>query len=207
MIEINVVPPQLRKKKKKKLLPGGVEIPPEVIIGSIGGLFFLLILAHIGLLMLNISKMKEHKQLKQEWQAILPQKEKVDGVVNDMRRLQNKHKAIVKVTGGEPINWAMKLNMISNELPRGVWLTKIALTNEMLFVEGSAISKSQDELINVHKFTSNLKRQSSFMNELTELELGSIQRRTERGIDVADFLITTKLVHALHQEEEQSDEK
>ena len=104
MIEINVVPQELRKKKKKKLLPGGVEIPPEVIIGSIGGLFFLLILAHIGLLFLNVSKMKEHKALKQEWQQLLPQKEKVDGVVNDMRKLQNKHKAIVKVTGGEAID-------------------------------------------------------------------------------------------------------
>ena len=205
MIEINVVPPELRKKKKKKLLPGGVEIPPEVVIGSIGGLFFLLILVHIGLLMLNISKMKQHKQLKQEWQAILPHKEKVDGVVTDMRRLQNKHKAIVKVTGGEAINWSRKLNVISNELPRGVWLTKVALTPEMLFIEGSAISKSQDELINVHKFTSNLKRQSKFMNDLTELELGSIQRRTERGIDVADFLITTKLIHAIKQEEEETD--
>lgn len=208
MIEINVVPQELRKKKKKRLLPGGVEIPPEVIIGSIGGLFFLLILAHIGLLALNISKMKEHKQLKQEWQAILPHKEKVDGVVNNMRQLQNKHKAVVEVTGGEPINWAQKLNMISNELPRGVWLTKIALTDEMLFIEGSAISKNQDELINVHKYTSNLKRQKKFMADLTELELGSIQRRTERGIDVADFLITTKLIRAIEaKEEEKSDEK
>ncbi|MCA9393381.1 MAG: PilN domain-containing protein [Candidatus Omnitrophica bacterium] len=206
MIEINVVPQELRKKKKKKLLPGGVEIPPEVIIGSIGGLFFLLILAHIGLLFLNVSKMKEHKALKQEWQQLLPQKEKVDGVVNDMRKLQNKHKAIVKVTGGEAIDWAQKLNLISNELPRGVWLTKIALTPEMLFIEGSAISKSQDELINVHKFTSNLKRQSAFMHELTELELGSIQRRSERGIDVADFLITTKLVGRMQDEVTENEE-
>ncbi len=206
MIEINVVPPELRKKKKKKLLPGGVDVPPEVIIGSIGGLFFLLILVHIGLLVINVAKMKEHKGLKQEWQSILPHKQKVDGVVTDMRRLQNKHKAIVRVTGGERIYWAQKLNVISNELPRGVWLTKIALTDEMLFIEGSAISKSQDELINVHKFTSNLKRQPQFMSELTELELGSIQRRTERGIDVADFLITTKLLQRMVPKEESDEE-
>ena len=117
MIEINVVPQELRKKKKKQLLPGGVDIPPEVVIGSIGGLFFLLILAHVGLLALNISKMKEHKILKQEWTILEPQKNKVDGVVNEMRKLQNKHKAVVAVTGGEAVQWAQKLNMISNELP------------------------------------------------------------------------------------------
>lgn len=201
MIEINVVPQELRKRKKQKLLPGGVDIPPEVVIGSIGGLFFLLILVHIGLLFLNITRMKEHKLLKQEWAAVSPQKDAVDEVVNQMRQLQNKYKAIVDVTGGETVWWAEKLNLISNELPRGVWLTKVALTNEMLFIEGSAISKNQDELINVHKFTSNLRRQSKFMGDLTELELGSIQRRTERGIDVADFLITTKLIGGKKHEE------
>lgn len=193
MIEINLISPELRKKKRKKFLPGGMDMPIEVVIGSCGGLFALLIIVHIVLLVTNISKLNRHKQLKQEWAQILPKKQQVDQVVNDMRAINNKSKAVIEVTGGEVIHWAPKLNIISDDLPRGVWLTKIALTDEMLFIEGSAISNHQDELINVHKFTSNLKKQPQFLEHLTELELGSIQRRAESKIDVADFLITTKI--------------
>ena len=60
MIEINLLPPELRKKKKR-LLPGGVNIPLEVIIGSAGGLIILLIFVHVALLGINIIKLNTHK--------------------------------------------------------------------------------------------------------------------------------------------------
>lgn len=170
-----------------------MDLPVEVLIGSCGGLFALLIIVHIVLLVTNIAKLNRHKLLKQEWAQILPKKQEVDKVVNDVRAINSKSKAVMEVTGGDVIFWAQKLNIISDDLPRGVWLTKIALTEEMLFIEGSAISNNQDELINVHKFTANLKKQPQFLTHLTELELGSIQRRTENKIDVADFLITMKI--------------
>ena len=110
-----------------------------------------------------------------------------------MRALNSKYQAVAQITGGDRVLWSPKLNEISNQIPRGVWVSKIALNPEMFFIEGSAISKYQDELINVHRFTSNLKKQQLFMGDLTDLELGSIQRRTENRIDIADFLITTKI--------------
>ena len=170
-----------------------MDIPIEVVIGSCGGLFMLLIMAHIFLLMTNISKLNQHKQLKKEWDVLLPKKQEVEKVVNNMRAIKSKSDAIINVTGGEVIAWSPKLNIISDEIPRGVWLTKVALTDEMLFLEGSAISNNQDELINVHKFISNLTKQPKFLDHLYQLELGSIQRRSESNMDVADFLITMKI--------------
>ncbi len=170
-----------------------MDIPIEVVIGSCGGLFMLLIMAHIFLLMTNISKLNQHKQLKKEWDVLLPKKQEVEKVVNNMRAIKSKSDAIINVTGGEVIAWSPKLNIISDEIPRGVWLTKVALTDEMLFLEGSAISNNQDELINVHKFIANLTKQPKFLDHLYQLELGSIQRRAESNMDVADFLITMKI--------------
>lgn len=180
-----------------------MKIPLEVVIGSAGGLLFLLILAHVGLLMVNVTKLKQHKQLKAEWAQIEPQKQQADEVVKEMRLLQNKYKDIAAISGGEVILWAQKLNAISDNMPRGVWLSKIALNDEMFFIEGSAISRQQNEMISVHNFTAKLKKHPLFFVGLSELELGSIQRRSQGKIDIADFLITTKIAKANEEDEDQ----
>jgi len=193
MIEINLVPLHLRKKKKKSLLPGGINIPIEVVIGIGGGVFALLILAHVLLLFTNIAKLAQHKRLQKQWEEIAPDKAKVDAVVNEMRELQSRYKSIEEITGVDKILWSQKLNILSDNLPRGVWLTKIVLNDEMLLIEGSATSKQRQEMINVHNLASNLKSNEAFLEDLEDLELGSIQRRRVQKIEIADFLITTKL--------------
>ena len=55
------------------------------------------------------------------------------------------------------------------------------------------ISKTKKEIINVHSFTATLKDDQEFMSDFEELDLGSIQRRRIQKIEVADFLITTKI--------------
>ena len=155
MIEINLIPPDLRKKKKGML--GGLQIPLEVIVGSAGGLFVLLIFFHISLLVVNITKLKTHKTLEAKWEQILPQKENVDGIINNMRSLQSQHSAILGAVQLSDVVWAEKLNLISDNIPRGVWLSKVALNNYIFYLDGSAIARGSNEMINVHSFTSNLK--------------------------------------------------
>lgn len=193
MIDINLIPNQLRKKKKSGILIGGLSIPLEVIVGSVVALMMFLIIVHVFLLFTNISKLAKHKALKAKWETVSPQKKKVDAVLSELRFLQNQYKAIDGITIGREVVWSQKLNIISDSLPRGAWLRKIVLSGDIFYIEGSAISKQGDEMITVHKFTSNLKDDDVFLNRLTEFELGSIQRRKIKKIDIADFLITTKL--------------
>lgn len=205
MIAINLVPLEMKNKQKKQLL-GGVKIPIEVVIGSAGGLLFLLIMVHVALLFINVTKLKQHKALEQEWAAIAPQKQQADAVLGNMRKLNGKYTALAEITGGETIYWSPKLNAISNHVPRGVWLSKIALTEEMFFIEGSAIARQQNEMISVHRFMSNLKKEKMFIEQLTELGLESIQGRAQDKIDVADFLIKSKLKLVQVAEEEGAEE-
>jgi len=193
MIEINLVPTNLRKRKKRNLLPGGFRIPLEVVIGIGGGLIVLLIMSHFMLSIINMTKVVKLKSLKKEWDTINPQKNKVDVVIKDMRELQQKHKAIESLITQNRILWSQKLNVLSDSLPNEIWLRKVALNEKIFFIEGSAISKHNQEMINVHKFTSNLKSQKSFLKDLTDLELGSIQRQRIKNVEIADFLITIKL--------------
>ena len=192
MIEINLVPPELRKKKKSGMF-GGLQIPMEVVIGSAGGLIMLLFIVHLSLLVINISRMNTHKSLKTQWEQMLPQKEIVDGVMNNMRQLQTKYNDITNTLEGSDILWAKKLNMVSENIPRGVWLSQVAFNDNIFYLDGSAISRGSNEMISVHNFTSSLKRSEDFMTDFSDLELGSINTRTVDKTDIADFLITLKI--------------
>ena len=194
MIDINLVPENLRKKRKSQLLTAAFNIPQEAIIGLVGGLFVLLLLVHVLFQFIIFIKYAQHSRYKNHWERIAPEKTKADLVVNELRGLQAKIKSIENITSGKRVFWAEKLNDISDGIPRGVWLNKISVEDKVVIIEGSAVSKLQDEMISmVGTFAANLKQQRKFMADLANLEVGSIQRRKSQIAEVADFTITAKL--------------
>lgn len=192
MIEINLLPSQYKKKKKAGLF-GNNRIPPEIVIGSAGGLLILLVFFHIGLLFINVKKLAQQKILDKKWEELKPEKQAVDQVLTQLRELQNNIKTLNQVTKKDGLKWAEKYNIISDSLPKGVWLKKLSLNDNVLFIEGSAISKMQKEMQSVHQFDANLKANKNFLEYFKDFEPGSMQRRKIQNLDIADFLITIKL--------------
>ncbi|HLD70153.1 MAG TPA: hypothetical protein VJA17_05245, partial [Candidatus Omnitrophota bacterium] len=142
MIEINLVPPQSRRKPKGRGLLGiGFNIPREVIIGLVGGLFLILLLISILLQTTIFIKFAQRKALSMEWEQILPSKTRVDAVLSQLRNLQSKVKSIENITGAEDIVWSTKLNDISDSVPRGVWIKSIIGNEQRLVIEGSSVRK------------------------------------------------------------------
>ncbi|HBO97607.1 MAG TPA: hypothetical protein DE315_05025 [Candidatus Omnitrophica bacterium] len=193
MIEINLAPYSLRKNKKGKLSLKEFNIPLEIVIGLGGGLIVLLVLAHVFLLVINIRNVAQHKEFKEEMEAVSPGKQRVEKVINELRALQSTQKAVEDILPERKISWAQKLNILSDSIPRGVWLKRVNLEGDVLLIEGSAISTDNEAMINVHQFTSTLKSQREFLEHFSDLELGSIQRRKIRQMDIADFMITVRL--------------
>lgn len=193
MIEINLIPYSLRKKKKSKLSLTEFNIPLEIVIGLGGGLVVLLALAHITLLAINIRDLARHKEFQKQMEAVSPGKQQVEKVINELRTLQNTQKAVQGILPERKIRWAQKLNILSDSTPRGVWIRRISLEGDVLLIEGSAISTDNEAMINVHQFTSTLKSQREFLEHFNDLELGSIQRRKIKQMDIADFMITVRI--------------
>ncbi|MBF0385253.1 MAG: PilN domain-containing protein [Candidatus Omnitrophica bacterium] len=193
MIDINLMPENLRKRRKGKLLPGGFKIPLEVVIGIVGALLMLIVLAHIYLLAVNLSQLGKQKILESKKKGLAPAKENVDAVIAEMRVFQDKKKAMESINGENEILWSQKLNLLSNNIPRGVWLKKVAFNGEVLFIDGSAISRQNEEMLNAQSLVTNLKKDGEFLKQLKDLEVGSIQRRVTGAGGIADFLITVKL--------------
>ena len=194
MIDINLIPTNLRKKSKTPLFRGSsFNLPPEAIVGLVGGLIVLLGIIHFLLLGFLGNKIAQKKQLEKSWQEILPQKQKADRLVNEWRALQAKKSDIEKMTMSRRILWAPKLNSMSDSLSRGVWLNRINLDEGVLMIEGSVVSKMADEMGSVGSLTSNLKSQERFVSGLENIEVGPLQRRKIQTTEIADFSITAKV--------------
>lgn len=153
----------------------------------------MLALVHVLLLLVNIGKLAQHKSLQGQWETIKSDKENVDSVVNQMRIVQTKFKSLEEVVEVGELSWSQKLNLLSDSLPRGIWFKKVALTDNMLFIEGSAIAQDIDEIASVGKLIANIKESEDFMKHFSELELGSIQKHRIKNVEIADFVVTMKL--------------
>ena len=193
MLDINLVPKNLRRKKKKSAFLGGLKLPKEVLFGLGGGFFALLVLFHLFLQISIFSKYFQHNKLKAESEKIAPEKQSADAVINKLRTIQAKIKTVEDISVGKNIAWSQKLNIISDVIPRGVWLKRVALTDEVLFLDGSAISQKANERFNIHTFATELKSDPLFLKDFHGLELGSIQSRKAQQTDIDDFLIKLKL--------------
>ena len=114
-------------------------------------------------------------------------------VIAELRSIQNKLKAVKEVTEEKKILWAEKLNQISDSLPRGVWLKELSLVDDALMIQGSAVSKENDEILSVHKFASNLKGNENFKKNFSEIEM-AIHKTHKLGMtSIADFSIDAGL--------------
>ena len=194
MIDINLIPDQLRKRRRTDFFSGGVfNIPREVLVGIGGGIIALMLLIDGLVFLTKVVKLIEYQHVKSTWQAILPDKNVTDSIKQNLQEVQKEVKSMKDITEGQSSSWSQKLNVISDSLSKGVWLRKVTLNDKQLFIEGSTVSQGQSEIINVGAFVSNMKKDVSFMNDFESIEVDYIQSRKSEGLEVSDFTILAKL--------------
>lgn len=199
MIEINLVPEQLRKKKRAANNASTANAAPssglskEATIGILIGFVVLLVLASIGLQGFITVKVMSRNELKKQEDEIAPGKKNVEKMIDDMKTVKAKVKTLEDVLGKKQVFMAQKLNEVSDHLPRSVWLTKIAFENDRFIIEGSAVSKTRTEINDVHMLATRLKESKLFMEHLRNLEVEMIKTRNEDSLAVADFTIKAEL--------------
>ena len=192
MIEINLVPDHLRRKRKSSLT-NKINIPKESLIGLAGGLLAILFIIHLSLFILTLLNSQSYTQLRKQGQQLQLGKTKIDQIIKDLRDLQQKAKSIEKIDTHENLLWSKKLNEISESIPRGVWLRKISLKDNVFTIDGSSVSKDNDQILYVHTFVNNLKNQPEFLKHFIEFEIDSIQRSKTQMVDLVDFSIKAKV--------------
>ena len=171
MIDINLVPAALRKDGKGSGNSLSINIPHDILLGVGSGVVLLIVTVH---LILGIGWMMGMTRLTYEnaqWQKILPEKTEIDSMNKESTALSRKIKTLSDMTTKKAVLWAPKFNAISDDIPRGLWIRKMTLDKSGLTIEGSVVSKTQNEINNVGLFLATLKKNDNFRMSIIELPM------------------------------------
>jgi Tfp pilus assembly protein PilN len=191
MIEINLLPEEL-KPKKQVHLPIPASFTPQHLIYLAAGALGILVFIHVVLLLLMIKNGAQLSSLNSKWKALEPEKVILDNLRKEFEVSAGDARAAQQI-GAQRDGWARKLNRLSLDLPSGVWLDDLSLSGKDFLLKASAVSLQKEELTLINKFLEGLKADAEFFGAFQSLELGPLQRRSVGGYDILDFVLIGKL--------------
>ena len=186
MIEINLLPQELRPKKHN------LELEANGLFYIILLIFGILIVVHVYLVAASMIASYQFRSLGNKWQKLEPERQ----IIEDMRKEYtglSKDTAAIQQFLKERVIWAEKLNLLSSQLPSGVWFNEIKVSGKDFILKGSVFSLTKQELGQINKFLSNLKADNNFFRDFLSLELGPVQKTPIGSYEVAEFTINGKL--------------
>lgn len=210
MIEINLLPEDLRKKESVKItLP---EIPIKKTLFVAGGVVISLqLLLTLYIVFLHFQFVALNGQitvLREANKEVLEVKIQTTGVLNRLKEARN--------ATTRPFYWASLLNEISGCMTKGVWLRNLSVSEEeprstgaadkkaeapaastdgkkpakarFLVLEGSAVGQGQETAF-IGKFLKQLKDSKLLSDLFYEIKPYNINQRRLKDFDVYDFMI------------------
>jgi len=193
MIDINLIPAALRKNGKGPSNALKINIPQDVLVGVGAGVVLLIVTVHLLLGVWWLAELGRMSLCQAQWDKLAPDKKIIDGFKEESRNLNQRLNLISGMTINKSVTWSPKFNAISDALSRGLWLRRMVLDKDGLSIDGSVVSKSQNEIANVGLFISALKNNDEFMKDFSSLEVNSIQRGENNSVEVTDFTVMAKL--------------
>jgi hypothetical protein len=193
MIDINLIPAALRKDGKGSANSLKINIPKELLFGVAAGLIFIMVTVHLLLGVTWLMGLGRLSHYNGQWQKVMPDKTILDTINKESGDLKKKIKMVSDMTVKKTVLWAPKFNAISDSLPRGVWIRRMTLDKVGLTMEGSVVSKNENEINNVGKFLYALKQNEDFMKDFNSLEVNSIQGGKNASVEVTDFSVMAKV--------------
>lgn len=190
MIEINLIPEDLKAKTKSKRL--ALNIAAKDFLFLIPLFLGLLICAHAYLAVVAVAKNHQLRVLNNKWQGLQAQRKILDDFQREYNVLSSDANEIKQLIS-ERVDWAEKLNKLSLNLPSGIWFNDISVTAKDFLLQGSVVSLQKEELNLINKLIDNLKNDKAFFRGFKSLELSSVQKKTVASYDVVDFLLTGAL--------------
>ena len=187
MIEINLLPENLRKKNQFQFDLDLQAASVRLIGGGalLGALIVLIIFFSVGS---SIRKAQVSRLIKRE-QDMAQQTSQAETISRDVSVLNAKMAALDEVTQRSFL-WARKLNQLSDLVLPGIWFTRIYMdSGNRLMVEGSVISKEEEAMASVGKFMKGLREDEAFFKDFTNVKLESVERQGLDKRDVVEFKI------------------
>ncbi|MCM8781354.1 MAG: PilN domain-containing protein [Candidatus Omnitrophica bacterium] len=187
MIEINLLPEELRKKKTK-----GWGIDFAYFIHLLPILVILLISINIILLVFSVIISYQLRSLNNKWKNLEPQRIALLEF-NKEYPIMSADARLIQQLVQQRISWAQKLNKLSQHLPGGIWFNELSVSKKVFNLKCSVVSLEKEEISLINKFMQSLKNDSTFFKDFSNLDLVSTQRKEIGGYDIVDFTLTATL--------------
>jgi len=187
MIEINLLPEEMRKKRQPQFKLD-LEMEKVKVIGGAAAAGVLIILV-LFCMMSSFIRKKQAQRLLLKEQNFAQDTLDVEMINKEIVTLKAKMNMMDGVTSRRFL-WAEKLNYLSDLILPGIWFTRIRTDLEdKLVVEGSVISKQEEAMATVGKFMKNVRDHQAFFKDFSNIKLESVQRKSIDERDVVDFRI------------------
>ncbi len=199
MIEINLLPEELRKREKVKLdLP---EIPVFKILSVI---LVVVVSAQILLSAFAVYQMTTFVGLKKKLETLTKENREISVRKAETVAMAVQLKEIQALTERKFL-WSVLLNDLSDSMTKGVWLRSLSVTTfaaddtgsrkkentpkkRTLNLEGSVIGSGQETAI-IGKFIKQLKESPRFGELFDDIKLSAINQKKIKDFDVYDFVL------------------
>lgn len=192
MINLNLIPVDLRKKSKG-LLGGTINLPREILLGVGVLVVFLLVLIHSFLTINWLVKRIALQQVSNNWKSVEPDKKAIDAIGEEVKAINKKMKSLEDFVKKRQTTWSQKINIISDVMPKGVWLTKLVIDEKSLVLQGMGVSKQRNEIVMIGSLNTALKKEPMFASDFSNIEVNAINRAKFNTADVSQFTLTAKL--------------
>jgi len=188
MIEINLLPEELRKKKSEPCFNLNIEAGKlKFWIG--GGVVGILILIVTTLFLGSFIRKAQINSLLAREKNFSSKLSQIDSVNKEIAVLKAKMNILDQLTKRKFL-WTEKLNQLSDLVLPGIWFTHVYTDSEnRLIIEGSVFSKSEEAMASVGKFMKNVKDNQQFFKDFKNIKLESVQRKNKEERDMVDFKI------------------
>ena len=217
MIELNLLPKELRKKRRK------IELPEIPIIPITVAYVAILVGIQVILGSAVFLKKQELAGLKKKWQLMEPKKKELDAKKTDISSAVKKVNVIEDLMK-QRISWSLLLNEVSNSLTPNIWLTELDYNEEItrkstssaksaknkkeniqskaqassektmtLTISGQATGRGEEGTAYIARFIKALKENPGFFKDFDDIELVSIKQGSVAGQDIMNFTILCKI--------------
>jgi Tfp pilus assembly protein PilN len=190
MIEINLLPEELKAKAKAKKIAMAIEL--KYFLYLIPFIFGILVCIYIYLIGLNLAKNRQLAMLNAKWQKLEPERKTLEDFKKRYALTNEDARAVEQLTK-ENINWSEKLNKLSLLLPYKIWFNELSISPREFVLHGSVVSLQKEGMGLITEFIDRLKKDAAFSGDFKNLELSSTQWKTIGGYDIVDFVLDSTI--------------
>lgn len=194
MIEINLLPVQMRVRKKEPSALPSIPVVPVAI-----GIVSLLVLLQVLLFLTVQFKGASLSSLKKKNEKIRIANAEAVKLDESVKLLSSKSDVVDKLRGSR-FNLAKKLNDLSDSMVPGIWIRSLdvkkgdsssepGILKEVLVIDGSSVVSDGREDGSIGNFINSLKENASFKEDFEEIELSKVERKKIKNTEVLDFVI------------------